>query len=67
LKKNNMNRDYMKEIGQIKFLMEKGQLSYEEAKKEAQPIIDEMNKIAERIAKKYKRKAHKFKFISLMR
>lgn len=42
-------------------------LSYNEAKVEAKPIIDEMNRRVEIIAKQYKQRPVKFSFAGLMR
>ena len=42
-------------------------LTYDEAKKEAQPIIDEMNEKARAIAKKWGRKHTNFTFGALIR
>lgn len=59
--------NYISQLNEIKMKMELGIISYEEAKVLAQPIIDEMNNKAEKIAKKYNRKFTKFNFIQLMR
>lgn len=50
----------------VRMKMQQG-LPYQDAKILAQPIIDEMNREGEKIAKKYKRKFHKFSFVALMR
>jgi hypothetical protein len=42
-------------------------ITHEEAVERLQPIIDDMNLTAARIAKKYGKKPVKFKFSSLMR
>ena len=47
--------------------MLRGELTYDEAKKEAQPIIDEMNKIGREIAAKYGKRHSNFTFAYLMR
>lgn len=60
-------QDYRNAIQNIRFRMLKGLISYDEAKVEAQPIIDEMNKKGFEIAKKYGRRFKGFTFSSLMR
>lgn len=60
-------QDYRNAIQNIRFRMLHGLISYDEAKKEAQPIIDEMNKKALEISKKHGRRFSKFTFSSLMR
>lgn len=54
-------------IQSIRIKMLKGQISYDEAKKEARPVIDEINRLAAEIAKKYNKKPQKFNFTELMR
>ena len=51
----------------IKWRMQIGELTYEEAKVLAQPIIDKMNSEAIKIAKKYKGTHRPFTFTELMR
>ncbi len=58
------NRDA---IAQIKTKMVLGQLTREEAKREAKPIIDEMNERIIEIGKEYGVKPKLLSFISLMR
>lgn len=60
-------QDYRNAIEYIRFKMIKGLITYDEAKAEAKPIIDEMNKKGFEIAKKYNRRFKKFTFASLMR
>lgn len=56
-----------KEIEQIKLSLGAGVLSYDEAKEQAQPIIDRINKRGREIAKKYGKKHYPITFIELMR
>ena len=59
---------YLKnKIQEIKMRMVSGLIDYDQAKKEAQPIIDEMNRLGEGIAKKFGKKFSKFTFVNLMR
>jgi len=60
-------KDFTDKLGLIKLKMLSGVLTYEEAKKEAEPIINEMNQIAKKIAKKFGRKHFEFTFSGLMR
>lgn len=59
--------DYRIKIETIKMKMLHGLLTYEEAKAEAQPIIDEMNIKAQEIARRHRRRHKKFTFNQLMR
>lgn len=58
--------DFINALTEIKIKMVHG-LSYNEAKVEAKPIIDEMNRRVEIIAKQYKQHPVKFSFAGLMR
>lgn len=58
---------YRAKIEQIKANLIMGIITYDEAKKQAQPIIDEMNVKGLEIAKKYNRKFRPFTFTGLMR
>lgn len=60
-------QDYQNKINQIRGKMLRGELTYDEAKKEAQPIIDDMNKIGREIAAKYGKRHSNFTFAYLMR
>lgn len=60
-------QEYQTKINQIRGKMLRGELTYDEAKKEAQPIIDEMNKIGREIAAKYGKRHSNFTFAYLMR
>lgn len=51
----------------IRGKMLKGIISYDEAKVEAKPVIDEMNARAKVVAKKYNQRAPVFTFASIMR
>lgn len=51
----------------IRKRMLSGQITYDQAKAEAQPIIDNINDRAKVIAKKYNRKASKVSFAAIMR
>lgn len=44
-----------------------GDISYNEAKAEARPVIDEINTTAKRLAKKYGLTSSKVSFAALMR
>lgn len=54
-------------IQTIRRRMVNGQISYIEAKQEAQPIIDDINEKAAEIAKKYGMRPSKVSFAALMR
>ena len=62
-----MKKDYRQELESIKYKLAIGVITYDEAKVVSKPIIDEMNQIAQKIAKQFGKKAHKFNFASLMR
>ena len=51
----------------IKAKLLNGELSYDEAKKEAMPLISQMNRKSKEIAKKHNVKARNFTFAGLMR
>lgn len=51
----------------IRRRMLRGEISYEEAKTEATPIIDEINAKAKELAKKHKVRASKVSFAAIMR
>lgn len=65
MKKNGQH--YADAISKIRAKLIHGVISYEEAKKEATPIIAEMNKIGREIAAKYGKRHSNFTFSSLMR
>ena len=44
-----------------------GIITYDEAKKEAEPIINELNKKGQEIAKKHKKQFHGLNFSGIMR
>jgi len=54
-------------IHNIRYRLVVGRISFDEAKSLAKPIIREMEKSAEKIAKKFGRRPPKFSFTSLMR
>lgn len=59
---------YLKnKIDDIKRKLACGLVDYEQAKKEAQPIIDEMNRLGSEVAKKFGKKFVSFTFSKLMR
>lgn len=62
-----MSTDYTKIIQEIKFKLQIGSIDYYQAKKEADPIIAEMNKKGKEIAKRFGQKFRPFNFASLMR
>jgi len=55
------------EAEEAKFLYNVGQIDREEAKRRIQPWLDEANKRAEKIAKKYGTKHRKFGFVGFVR
>lgn len=61
-----MKIDLKEKALEIKIKMVNG-LSYEDAKKELQPYIDEANKIGKQIARKYKKKYYDLTFGYLVR
>lgn len=54
-------------LEKIKMRLDLGQITYQQAREEAQPLIDWVNHQAEEIAKKYGKKAIKLDFTYLMR
>lgn len=63
-----MNTQELKDkIDKIRLAMFHGLLSYDEAKLEAKPIIDEMNRRGSIVAQKYGKKFRPFSFAALMR
>ncbi len=54
-------------IADIRRRMLTHEISYEQAKAEAQPIIDDINTAASQLAKKYKLRAPKVSFAAMMR
>ena len=54
-------------IQDIKTRLNCGYVDYDTAKKEAQPLIDEMNRLGEEVAKRFGKKFNKFTFVNLMR
>lgn len=58
---------YQDAISNIRRKLLSGVLTYDEAKKEAQPIIDEMNEKARAVAKKWGQRHRNFTFSELMR
>lgn len=54
-------------IQDIKSRLNCGLISYDKAKEEAEPYINEMNRLGEEVAKKFKKKFYKFTFSGLMR
>lgn len=54
-------------IRTIRGKMLSGELTYDQAKAEAQPIIDSINEKTKEIAKKHNRKASKVSFAAIMR
>lgn len=55
------------EIQSIRFLLKTGEISYDEAKKRAEPVIKLMNTRIEEISKEYGMTPRKVSFIGLMR
>lgn len=54
-------------IQDIKTRLACGYIDYDQAKKEATPFIDEMNRLGEEVAKRFGKKFVKFTFVNLMR
>lgn len=63
----NEAQDNQEKIADIKRRMVAKEISYEEAKAEAQPVIDRINAKAAEIAKKYNKRAKKLSFSEIMR
>ena len=59
--------DNQQKIASIRNRMLNGTLSYEQAKAEAQPIINDINATAAQLARKYRLPARKVSFAELMR
>lgn len=55
------------DIEEIKIALACGFISYEEAKIEAKPILDKINKKGKEIAKKYGKKYYPITFTEIMR
>lgn len=62
-----MNNNFKEQIENIKFKLQVGLLDYYEAKKQAKPIILEMNIKGKEIAKKFGQRFKPFTFAGLMR
>ena len=63
-----MNAVYLRnKIQDIKTRLNCGYISYDKAKEEAKPFIDEMNRIGLEVARKFNKKFNKFTFTTLMR
>lgn len=62
-----MNNNFKVQIENIKFKLQVGLLDYYEAKKQAEPIILEMNIKGKEIAKKFGQRFKPFTFAGLMR
>lgn len=62
-----MNNNFKEQIENIKFKLQVGLLDYYEAKKQAEPIILEMNIKGKEIAKKFGQRFKPFTFAGLMR
>lgn len=54
-------------IADIRRRMISGQITYEQAKTEAAPVLDAINAKATEIAKKYNKRAGKLSFAAMMR
>ena len=63
----NKNTRPIDKIHDIKLKLKVGQISFDEAKILALPLIKEMEKSAENVAKQFGRTAPKFSFTSLIR
>lgn len=63
----NEAQDNQEKIADIKRRMVAKELSYEDAKLEAQPVIDRINAKAKELAKKYNKNAKKISFSEIMR
>ena len=59
--------DLREKITEIKVRFLAGELTYEQAKKSADPFISQFNEKAKEIAKKHKRKPIKINFVGMMR
>lgn len=62
-----METKYQQAIFDIRGKLLSGILSYDQAKLEATPVIEEMNRIGKEIAKRFKKKFYPFTFTGLMR
>lgn len=58
---------YRNQIKEIKMNLTLGVITYEQAKQQAEPIINEMNKRGKEIAKKHNQRFKPFTFTGLMR
>jgi len=63
----NLNMEPIDKANQIKMKHRAGILTYEQAKIELKPVLGEMNKLAEKIAKKYNRKHYNFSVTKFLR
>lgn len=62
-----METKYREQIAQIKMQLDRREISYDDAKVLASPVIEEINKKARAIAKKYNKRFFPFSFATLMR
>jgi hypothetical protein len=60
-------QDLKNKIDEIRTALFRGALSYDDAKLQAQPVIDEMNRRGREIAQKYGKSFRPFSFATLMR
>lgn len=54
-------------VGEVKAKLQMGVITYDEAKELLKPVINDMNKTAAKIAKKYGKKAVLFSHVGLLR
>ena len=57
--------DILGEAKAIRFALQYGALSYNDAKKRVQPLLNKINAVGKVIARKYKRKYRKIRFQDL--
>lgn len=60
-------RKNLEDIREIKISLALGYITYDEAKKEAKPIIERINKRGREIAKKYNKNYYDLTFSEIMR
>ena len=61
------NNNFLEQLEIIKHLLKSGQMNYDDAKKEAEIPLRELNIKASKIAEKYGKKHYPFSFAKLMR
>lgn len=59
--------DLRAKVAEVKSLLMSGKITYDEAHEMLAPAVEEANKRAEVIAKRFKKRPHKFSIVGLLR